>query len=329
MLQFKGLILVVMILPGKFIYLFGQPQERNSASILYHPEFKEVMVYGGSAHSRSSIKMRDSIVWMWNGLRWKPYTTAPSIRSGAVLTYQAATRKLVLIGGSFSYSREKSIRYTDTWEFDGTNWRQVSDATLPNHLFHTAGSYHPEERTVLLFGGFDPNAEQLSNRTWIYDNTIWTVKSTQKNPAPRNLHCMFMDSQNNGVIVVGGDNMTPDGLRDMWIYRHGEWELIANNLPFKLIGQYCGTAIGMSGDYFFLRSSFHENISEAWLWKGSSKQWKKLTATPPGPRNDPAIVYDEFRNRIVVFGGEIGIESTNEVWEFDLSSQRWAKVFPQ
>jgi len=123
--------------------------------------------------------------------------------------------------------------------------------------------------------------------------------------------------------------MTSEGARDLWIFRKGQWEELAEDMPFKFTGQHSATAIGKTGDYFFLVSSSHENISEAWLWRGATKTWEKIASTPPPPRNSAAVACDEVRNCIVVFGGEIGIESTDEVWELSLTTNTWKKAFPK
>jgi len=309
--------------------LFGQPAPRNSASVVYHPELRGVLVYGGATHSRSSSQLRDSVVWLWNGVRWKPYTTAPSIRMNAILTYHAAQRKLILVGGAFNYSREQRRRYNDTWEFDGTQWKQTSNPSLPGHLFHTAGAYHPQAGAVTLFGGYDVSADQLSQQTWTYQQGSWTLQPNEPGPPPRNLHCLFTDPKHGGVVVAGGDNMTPEGLRDMWLLQGDRWQQLAGDMPFKLMGQYSATAIGESGDYFFFNSSSHDQVSEVWLWRGASQTWEKISAPAPAPRNGAAIAYDAGRHCIMVFGGEMGWESTNEVWEFSLTTQTWIKAFPK
>jgi len=197
-------IFLFIILIAQGIILYGQPQKRNSASILYHPELKEVLVYGGSTHSRSSTRMQDSILWTWNGMRWKALTTAPSIRADAILVYNTTTQKLILTGGGFNYTREKRVRYNDTWEFDGKSWKQTSQRSLSNPLFHTAGSFYPETGSLILFGGFDAATEKLSDLTWLYKDAIWTQCHPEKLPPARNLHSMFTDPKTKGVVIAGG-----------------------------------------------------------------------------------------------------------------------------
>src|SRR5688572_20632777 len=63
-------------------------------------------------------------------------------------------------------------------------------------------------------------------------------------------------------------------------------------------------------------------IGETWLWDGTG--WT-LTRTPgPSPRMDVAMVYDQARDRIVLFGGQgPNGHMLADTWEWD--GRAWAK----
>jgi hypothetical protein len=325
----KSIIIGYLVLHASLCMAQEKPSKRNSAAILYHPGLKEMLIYGGSTHTRSSTPMRDSCIWQWNGTRWKKYTTAPSLRSDVVFTYDPFQETIILYGGSFNYSREKKARYNDTWEYQTGKWTQTSASSLPSNLFHTAGAFSQVEKSLILFGGYSPKNEKLLDETWSYKNSNWEFKPLTLQPSARNLFSMFYDNVIQGVVLVGGDNMSQEGIRDMWVFKNNSWSKLSNDLPFKFTSRYAAVALGKTGNYLIFVSSSHDNISETWLWKGESKTWEKLIIKNPSPRNAASLGFDEARQCAVLFGGEIGIESTDEVWEFSLKEKTWSKVFPK
>jgi hypothetical protein len=322
----KIILSFILALTTMYGWCQDVPTPRNSASIVYNPDLKQIMMYGGSTHSRSSVMFRDSMVWLWNGKQWKKHTTAPSLRTDVVLAYDNNTNKLLLYGGGFYYSREKRTAYNDTWEFDGSVWQKKSNQSLPEKIHHTAAVFDPVRKAIVLFGGFSTGENKVLNETWLYGQGDWKKLPTKTFPPARNLHAMFYDPKNNGVVIIGGDQLSPDGLRDMWILKNDAWMLMSDKIPFTLVNTFGATAIAETGDYFCFASSYHENKSETWIWKSKSKKWEQIETTQPSPRNSASIAYDGSRNCIVLFGGEVGIESVNEIWEFSFKQNQWQQV---
>lgn len=68
---------------------------------------------------------------------------------------------------------------------------------------------------------------------------------------------------------------------------------------------------------------------DTWAFDLNLNSWANLftTGTPAG-RYFTAQVYDALSHKIVIFGGDLGISPTNEVWGLDLNSNVWQQIVP-
>lgn len=65
--------------------------------------------------------------------------------------------------------------------------------------------------------------------------------------------------------------------------------------------------------------------TDFWTWDGTD--WANVAAAPaPASKRNPAVGYDEYRSRLVVFGGMDlgGINAKDDLWEFD--GAQWTEV---
>ena len=130
---------------------------------------------------------------------------SPSGRFGHALAYDSARGRVVLFGG-----RDSSFnRLSDTWEWDGNAWTDVTPSganTSPSGRFGHALAYDSARGRVVLFGGEDSSFNRLSD-TWEWDGTAWTdVTPSGANPSPlaRAGHALAYDSARGRVVLFGG-----------------------------------------------------------------------------------------------------------------------------
>ena len=316
-------LLLITILHG---HTQTMPQPRNSAMMAYHSGLKEVLVYGGSSHSRSSTTLRDSVLWSWNGLRWKKVSVAPSLRTDAALAYDPKTKQVLLHGGSFDYSRDKGFQYTDTWAFNGSTWARLNSDFPDGHFHHSAAAFNPSENAMILFGGYNAVRESLSSDTWILTKSGWKKMDVSGNiPPARNLHSFFYDEHSQSAYILGGDYLQPQTLRDLWRLKDRKWSRVTDSVPFEFANPQGAVAVA-NGDLIAFASNYHTGQSETWLWSQAKNQWTRIDTTNPSPRNHASLCYDPVRKCVVLFGGEIGIESLNEVWELSMATLKWKQI---
>ena len=99
---------------------------------------------------------------------------SPEARSYLAMTYDAASKKVVVFGG-FGGGGYLS----DTWTFDGTTWTKVETAVAPSPRANAQMAYDHRTRKVILFGGYDGSADL--GDTWLWDGRTYTW--TQAAPA--------------------------------------------------------------------------------------------------------------------------------------------------
>ncbi len=151
-------------------------------------------------------------------------------------------------------------------------------------------------------------------------------------PAGRSQHAMTFDTDKNMLLVFGGSTH-PKNVgaakvgNELWGWKDSKWRILSTAGPTpredaKFVYHkrnhraylYGGRTYDMRGNAVV--------SSEFWEWDGSS--WTLLTAAAaPGKLLHMNLVYDELRNKIVLFGG-VNIETgfSNETWEW---SDVWTK----
>lgn len=166
------------------------------------------------------------------------------------MTYDASRQRVVLFGGS---NAGGTIRFGDTWEWDGAEWTQIAD-TGPSPRRRHAMAFDSSRGCLVLFGGEEgrhsdtwessdtgwtkrqdigPQAVAIprmvytgkymvlfgggqpngAGHTWEWDGRLWTQRQNMGPPA-RNLHDLAYDSQRDRVILFGGSGVTTLG--DTW-----------------------------------------------------------------------------------------------------------------
>jgi hypothetical protein len=130
------------------------PSPRSGVAMAYDASRDRVVLFGGWSFADT---------WEWDGTSWIARTpaTIPPARGGHAMTYDARSRRIVMHGGwpdPLGYYPPLS----DTWEWDGIDWRPQLTRDAPPA--GRALAYHAvTDRVVRLdFGG----------GTWIYGSIV-------------------------------------------------------------------------------------------------------------------------------------------------------------
>ena len=59
-------------------------------------------------------------------------------------------------------------------------------------------------------------------------------------------------------------------------------------------------------------------LGDLWSWDGT--RWTRLSTSGPPPRDDAVLVFDSWRQRLVLFGGRSGQTLLADTWEWDGTS---------
>ena len=188
------------------------PAGRSGHAMVFDAARQRTLLFGGFA----PLGVRDT--WEWDGTEWtQQEDSGPAARAGHAMAYDSARDRTVLFGGEIGISSSTSFIGSDTWEWNGIAWTQVSDIGPSARSQHRMAS---DGTAVVLFGGssFGRTApDPLVPDTWEWDGHVWR-QTQDMGPSRRYGHGLSYDSARQRMVLFGGtlviDNKTPVG--DTW-----------------------------------------------------------------------------------------------------------------
>lgn len=181
------------------------PSARFGMAMVHDLARGRCVMFGGIA-SVVSIALPSNQTWEWDGSDWAQATptTSPTGRAHYGLAYDVGRQRVVLYGGSTNPGL--LITSNETWEYDGTTWRQVAQTSTanPGPRQYPGMAYHPLSGRTVLFGGINPQTGGNSD-TWLFNGTAWTLATNAgTTPAPRNAPKLAYDVARGTLLMQGG-----------------------------------------------------------------------------------------------------------------------------
>jgi hypothetical protein len=267
----------------------------------------------------SSVVLCDTFAQ--TSLTWAQQTPvlSPSPRSGAAMTYDGASQKILLFGGF-----DGANLFGDTWTYDGSTWVQITPPVSPPARMDATMAYDAPTNRVILYGG-SGSAPQLGD-TWIWNgaNSTWTQSVTTGSPAPATLAMSFTDPLNGHVDLFGGAHFG-GYLSQMWQWSGSNWlQLNPTTLPFPRASGI--TALDPSQSKVVLFGGKGAlNPTNTWLWDGVDWQMQSPANQPP-LRYLSGAAYEPILGHPVMFGGWDGAIDLNDTWEW--TGTDWLQLAP-
>jgi hypothetical protein len=103
----------------------GGPSPRGRHQMVYDLARQETILFGGDTGLLTgNLPALSDQTWAWNGLKWtlKSPQVCPPGRILHAMAYDERRRRVVMYGGG-----TLGIPGSDTWEWDGEDWRLVND----------------------------------------------------------------------------------------------------------------------------------------------------------------------------------------------------------
>lgn len=269
-----------------------------------------ILMFGGRTDPYATTEFDET--WRWQNGDWQLLTpvSAPPVQSNHAMAYDSNRGTVVLFGAG-----------RETWEWDGTGWRQPSlQGDRPQVDVGHSMAFDRRQGRVVLFGG-GRGTTGVKRGTWTYDGTRWT--EITNTPPVRVFPAMAYDRHRGRTVVFSGAFLIPATvLADTWEWNGQAWEnktpgvsppgeRYFNQMVYRTAGRHC---------FLWARDS-------GWTWDGS--RWTRVGSpgNVPSPRDLTALAYDEHRDRVVLFGGVDPQNSRRfygDTWEWDGSS--WTRV---
>lgn len=236
------------------------PSARSGAAMAF--DGHHVVLFGGDPS--------DTSTWVWddNAETWTevPATAGdPAPRIGASMTSFATGGSVagaVLFGGE-----DSSLRFSDTWVWDGTTWTDVSTSGPSGRSF-AAMVFDPIHSMVVLHGG-DTNGATPADDTWLWDPSSPTwIDATDNHPGPRAYGDMAPSDQDEPVVLYGGyTGAAVTDHADLWT---GSWNHISTpGQPPARSGHSLATFIHGGQSYALLFGGHDASgnlLAETWVY---------------------------------------------------------------
>ena len=316
------------------------PSPRSRTSMIYDPIWDRLIVFGGDDGALENdvwaLNLGGSPVWQ----ELVTVGTPPSPRSGHAAIYDPVRDRMVVFGATID-----NTVAVDLWALslgDTLRWTQiVPPGGTPSEIQPGyAAAYDPSQDLLVVDGGdYEYGGDTFS--------LSWSVAASGSQPwalgpgGYRTAHSLVHDPVRSRMLAYGGTAREGGGAMASVIALSpgGGWSdvLPAEPEPPQFIGSSVifdptpGRVVVFGGRAPTGALDAGPN-GATWIGSTGANLWNGPLAFPgtyPGPLERHAAIYDEARDRMVVFGGNGGYfnQLTNQTFTLDLSdSIAWASI---
>jgi hypothetical protein len=204
-------------------------------------------------------------------------------------------------------------------------WQPVATPAPPPARQDHALAYDAMRQFTVLFGGWSALGHHAD--TWEWDGAAWAQRSPPASPTPRYAHAMAYDAARQEVVLFGGMGTGAAQLSDTWVWNGTTWTqrtpLVSPSARYNHAMAYdeARQRVVLFGGAFGLGAGV---LADTWEWNGVG--WTpRSTSGQPLARKFHAMAYDAGRQRVVLFGGNIGLFSAfPDTWEWDGAA--WTEI---
>jgi hypothetical protein len=294
-------------------FLAHSPGQRGAESMIFDSLRNRVVIFGGRYQKTN---LNDT--WSYDGTDWTQIQTAtsPSVRELASAAYDSARDRIVLFGGTHqTYSNDgRTLTETplhETYEFDGTNWKQIlSDGPA---VIKSVLAYDPVRNRTIMIGEDTKNATVMY--AWDPVAAKWNQLTPTLLPACANEGAMTWQSSNNTVLYTGGVCTGSALTEDTYEWDGTNWTKIDLTL---FAGRFFGSALTFDPDHNVAVMFGGAPATGALLastFTYADKLWTSVgDAAYPVPRSLAVFTSDPARGVIDLFGGLNDSTTFYDLW---------------
>jgi hypothetical protein len=296
-------------------FLAHTPPPRAAHSMVFDSARNRVVMFGGR---QAKLNLDDT--WSYDGNDWTQIKSAnaPSVRELAGAAYDSARDRIVLFGGTHqTYSEDgRTLTETplhDTWEFDGTNWRQIlSDGPA---VTKPVLEYDPVRKQTIMIA-YD---SKIATVMYAYDPAAakWNQLTPAALPPCANEVAMTWQGSNNTILLTGGVCSTSTVAEETWEWDGTKWTKVDLTV---FVGTYFGEAMTFDPDHQLVVLFGGGPVSGALLnttYTYSNKVWASVgDIAYPVPRSLFTFVTDPVRNVIYLYGGLNDATNFFDFWTY-------------
>ncbi len=293
-----------------------------------------VVLHGGyGSMPGSNAVATQSGSYGWSGTTWEPFVTSFLQRHSGAAATDPITGELCFYGAIFTPVPPCSP-CTDSPDGD---LNRLSD---PNWSSRTYGAYDgawgataafdPDRRLIVATGGAEstPPVSTGTLKTWEGGEQSFQLQSAF-GPAMVNAASAYGRFPNSrGVYVFGGRSGGALSAAT-WQWSNAMWTQVSTATSPPPRQQHAmafdvkrGVIVVFGGNAAVGTNAL---LRDTWEFDGTS--WTNRTlATGPSARAGHAMAYDPIRQRVLVFGGDVGSTTLDDLWSWDGTA--WTELTP-
>ena len=207
-------------------------------------------------------------------------------------------------------------------------WQHLDFPVLPPPRFGSSLTLNPMNQIALLFGGYNSTAGEL-NDLWLTDGLSWLQFHTPHSPEPRTGASLAYAEGSQMTVLFGGTG-GEIYWGDTWLFNGIDW--IQQQPPVSPSPRTMASmAYDPERELIILfgglvdTGEFNEAVNEMWIWDGETWQ-QQFPPTLPPARWGAAMVYDQARKFLLLFGGTPGGGFLQDTWLWNGAA--WVEQHP-
>jgi tetratricopeptide (TPR) repeat protein len=302
----------------------------RSVEVFYHPKLKKTILINGIL-DLAPWHTKFIELWQWNNGNWELLSdSGPEVRNTFGWAYDDLRNVLIIYGGSVTTEPGKRKTYSDTWEWNGKDWRKIETPVNPGNRIAQGMVYDPHRRATILFGGINDKLEGMGD-TWAYDGTAWK-QIFSDGPSGRWPATMFYYPKTKRVYVYGGisrKKFSDQGgnMDDTWELSENGWKEIHVSVT-PGIREHTTTIFDKKTNKIWMLAGSGVTPETKFLnsiWSFDGIGWRRENIKGLPPRDGHGVSYDpETKNLMVVGGFNVGGGSRlTDIWLLDSKKNEW------
>jgi hypothetical protein len=237
-------------------------------------------------------------------------------------------------------------QHAEVWAFDPltAKWElKEPNASPPGVCCAQQNVFDAIRGRYLRFPAFSgSHGWQWWREIYLNDSSVWSYDLGENKwrnlrplpaPSPRPLRCASWDSDNQVVVLFGGEGSS----EGTWVYDPytNTWTGL-NPSPQPAFRSGGNMAYDSTHKLHLLFGSQFTDDPHTWAYDLPKNQWRDLKppAMPPTDKNDAVLTYDPIRKVILAVvkitqGEDEQATHRLETWTYDTGANRWTKMNPQ
>lgn len=290
----------------------NSPSGRSSHTLAYDSIRTQLVLFGGR---NETAELNDTWIYKDNDWTLLNTPTSPSPRMFASLAFDPVRDRMVLFGGTQTSADGKTLNpLHDTWEFDGTTWKQIGGEgpAVSKPLL----VYDASDRKQLIMLGLDST---LATKMYSYDAAAgnWTEVKPTLVPPCVNEGALTYQTATQTILYTGGICATSPALDESYEWDGSNWTKVELKAPALRLFAAASTYDQARQVSVLFGGTPAFGVPESTTWLYAEKTWSPASdPTRPGPRSLFTLTADPARNTIWMFGGIDEASTFDDFWAY-------------